>query len=93
MHFPLQIEGLKCVGVLEELIAHVLGNTGEGSHGANDRDIRRRVELFLDQDEEDVEAIIVDLRRHNKSSEVYNRFYKMMAEYLNTEETKADARR
>ena len=47
----------------------------------------------MDQDEEDVESIIVDLRRHNKSSEVYGKFYKMMAEYLATEETNADARR
>jgi hypothetical protein len=49
--------------------------------------------LFLKQDEEDAEEIIVDLRRHNGKSEFYTKFYKVMAEFLDAEVTKVDARR
>ena len=88
-----KIAGLKNPGVLDELIAHVLGNTASGSHASKDADVRRRVELFLDSDEGDAEEIIIDLRRHNGNSEVYTYFYQCLAEYLATEESKVDPRR
>ena len=44
-------------------------------------------------DEEDVEEIAVDLRRHNGSSEVYSKFYEATAAFIGSEETKVDDRR
>ena len=62
-------------------------------HGEADRERRDRIKLFLDQDEEDVEEIIVDLRRHNGKAEFYTKSYRIMAEFLDAEVTKVDARR
>ena len=86
------VDGLSA-SALSELVAHVCGDQSEGSHGDADKARRARIELFLDQDEEDVEDIIVDLRRHNGNSEVYTKFYKITAEFLDAEVTKVDARR
>ena len=47
----------------------------------------------MDSDEGDAESIIIDLRRHNGGTEIYTHFYKMLAEYLATEESKVDPRR
>ena len=88
-----KIEGMANAGVLQELIDHVLGNDSKGGHGIRGKELRRRVELFLEQDEEDIEAIATDLRRHNGSKEVYTRFYRILADYLQAEESKVDARR
>lgn len=85
--------GTANAGVLQELIDHVLGNDSKGAHGVRGRERRRRVELFLEQDEEDIEALATDLRRHNGSKEVYTRFYGILADYLQAEESKVDARR
>ena len=86
------IDGLSA-SAMSELVAHVCGDDSSGSHGQADKARRERIKLFLEQDEEDVEDIIVDLRRHNGSSEVYTKFYKIMAEFLDAELTKVDARR
>ena len=56
-------------------------------------ELRHRVELFLDQDVDDVEEIIVDLWRHNNRKEVYTRFYETLSVYLAAEESKVDQRR
>lgn len=68
--YKTKIAGLKDPGVLDELVAHVLGNTAAGSHAAKDVDVRRRVELFMDTDEGDAEDMVIDLRRHNGRKEV-----------------------
>jgi hypothetical protein len=88
-----KIAGLADAGVFEELIAHVLGDVSSGSHGSQSKELRRRVELFLEQDPENVEEIVVDLRKHNGSKEVYTRFYEVLSLFLAAEESKVDARR
>ena len=88
-----KISGMANAGVIQELIDHVLGNDSAGAHGIKGKELRRRVELFLDRDEEDIEAIATDLRRHNGRKEVYTRFYEILADYLKSEESKVDSRR
>ena len=86
------IDGLSS-STLAELVAHVCGDKSASAHGDAGKARRDRIKLFLEQDEEDIEAIVVDLRRHNGKTEFYTKFYKIMAEFLDAEVTKVDARR
>ena len=88
-----KVPGLAAAGILDELIAFITGDASSGTHGGVDKALRERVELFLEMDEEDVDEVVVDLRRHNGTPEVYSKFYEITAEFIDSEETKVDDRR
>lgn len=87
-----KIEGLN-VALISELVAHVVGDESAGVHGEADRARRQRVKLFLELDDDDVANIIIDLRAHNGSEEVYTKFYRVTSEFIDSEVSKVDPRR
>ena len=78
---------------LTEILAHISGDSSSGSHGELDANLRRRIEMFLDMDEDDAAAFAVDLRKLNKSSSIYDKYFAAMGQYLESREDEAKVNR
>ena len=78
---------------LTEVYACITGDESVGSHGELDANIRERLCMFLDQDDETAANMVVDLRKLSKSSTIYDKYWQSMSKYLDAHEDDAKVNR
>jgi hypothetical protein len=71
----------------------ITGDESAGSHGEQDANLRRRLLLFLDMDDDDAASVVVDLRRLNTTKTLYDKFWGAMKAYLDKTEDEAKVNR
>jgi hypothetical protein len=73
-----------------DLLRVVAGDCSLGSHGEQDKAGDARLELWLEADAELADEIIVDMRKLNKSESHYDRFWEIMAKFLEEHDMKVN---
>jgi hypothetical protein len=79
--------------MIRDITSVIYGDCSSGSHGEADKARSARLEQWLATDGDEADAVLVDMRRLNKSEEHYDVFWEVMAEFLDQHEMKVQARR
>ena len=71
-----------------DVLRVVCGDNSVGSHGDADKARDARLQLWMEADAELADEIIVDMRKLNKSASHYDRFWEVMAKFLEEHDMK-----